>query len=262
MPRTLVEERDVRSVTAVERAADVLDVVYSGSAGPLGVKEISEATRLSMSTVHRILAALVKKGLTSQDPETKKYTVGRKMLDYALRYLRDLELPSMALPHMRRLRDATAETVTLSVVDGWTRIYVAQVESPQEIRQTVELGRRFPLHLGGSGKAILAFLPERDQELYLAQPGLAPGVDRPIDIDRLRIDLAETRSRGYSRSSSERLSGAASVAAPIRNYRGEVVGCMSVSGPAWRFTEERVAEFGRLVVNAAAEISRDLGARV
>lgn len=251
------EGRDLRSVAAVERAADVLDIVCSSSS--MGVKEISQVVGLSISTVHRLLAALMKKRLVEQDPETKKYTMGRHLLDYSLAYLRRMELPVTAMPHMRRLRDATRETVTLSAVDGWSRIYLAQVESPQEIRQTIELGRRFALHLGGSGKAILAFLPERELENYMSQPGLSAG-SRPLDVAQLRRELAEVQTRGYAHSSGERLPGASSVAAPIRNFRGEVIGCLSVSGPSWRFSDELVEEFGRMVGEAAAGVSRDLGA--
>jgi DNA-binding IclR family transcriptional regulator len=248
-------------VVAVERACDVLLAVSSNAGTPMGVKEVSEAVQLSMSTVHRLLVSMVKKGLMQQDDETKKYRIGRELLDFTLGYLRRLDLPEIARPHMRRLRDVTAETVSLSLLDGWSRIYLAQVESVHEIRQTVEIGKRMPLHLGGSGKAILAFLPESEREAYLAQPALAHAVDGPVDVARLRGELAEVRARGFASSRSERLPGAASVAAPIRNYAGVVVGCLSVSGPVWRFTDDRIARYGALVIRAAAEVSRSLGLR-
>ena len=226
----------------------------------MGVTQIGKAVRLSASTVHRLLAAMRKKGLLEQDTATRKYAMGRKLLDITLDRLRHLELPVIALPHMRRLRDATTETVALSVVDGWTQSFLVQVESRQEMRQAVEIGKRLPLHFGGSGKATLAFMQEAELEEYLAQPALAKPAAIGLDIKRLRAELREIHKRGYARSIGERIAGAASVAAPVRNHFGEVVGCVSVSGPALRFTDAKAAEYGRMAVIAAARISYDLGA--
>ena len=181
-------------------------------------------------------------------------------MDVTLDRFRHFELPVVALPHMRRLRDATTETVALSMVDGWTQSFLVQLESRQEIRQAVEIGKRLPLHFGGSGKATLAYMPEAELEDYLAQPALAKPSGKGLDVKRLRAELVEIRKRGYARSAGERVPGAASVAAPVRNHLGEIVGCISVSGPAWRFTDEKAAEYGRMMLKTAAEISHDLGA--
>lgn len=252
--------RGTRSIASVERACDVLAVVCEDACRAIGVKELSQALGLSMSTVHRLLAALVNKGFVQQEGATRRYRIGPRVLEFTLNYLRRLDVREIALPLMQRLRDRTAETVSLSLRDGKSRIYIAQIESPQEIRQTVEIGKRVPLHLGGSGKAILAFLDESEREEYLAQPGLQPAVGGPVDVDKLRRDLAKVRQRGYASSRSERLPNAASVAVPIRDFRDQVVGCLSISGPSWRFTDGRIAEFGPLAVEVAVEISRSLGA--
>lgn len=248
-----------RSVFAVERACDVVAAICTDIGRPKGVKDISEALGLSMGSVHRVLVALVRKDLVRQDAETQKYLVGTWLLEVALTYLRQLDLPHVALPYMNRLREVTKETVTLSIRDGMTRIYLTQVESPQEIRQTVETGRRLPLHLGGSGKAILGFLPDDERDAYLALAELAPTIDGPINIAALRRDLQAVRRRGFASSRSERLPGAASVAAPIRDYNGVVIGCLSVSGPVGRFNENCVETYGRLVAAVADEVSRGLG---
>lgn len=250
--------RSSGSVYAVERAADVLAAVCEDLERPRGVKELSDALGMNVSTVHRLLAALVNKQILRQDSISAKYAPGPWLLDLALAYLRRLDLPHVALPFMQRLRDETRETVTLSMRDGMTRIYVAQVESPQEIRQTVETGRRLPLLPGGSGKAILAFLPQAEIEAYLDQ--CRGDAATALEPARLRSEFQRARRAGYAYSRSERLPGAASVAAPVRDYRGLVVGSISVSGPVQRFDAERIAVHGRMVRDAAAKISRALGA--
>jgi IclR family transcriptional regulator, acetate operon repressor len=258
--QTLAKGGATRSVFAVERAADVLAAICADLDHPHGVKDLSEMLGMSVSTVHRMLAALVRKQFVRQDPLTSKYSAGPWLLEVALTYLRQLNLPQAALPHMNSLRDQTSETVTLSLRDGRTRIYLAQVESPQEIRQTVETGRRLPLHLGGSGKAILAFLPDDEIEAYLRHDTLTTPSGDAIDVTALRRDLSTVRRLGFASSRSERLPGAASVAAPLRNYQNVVVGCLSVSGPVGRFGAEAIARYGPLVRQAADEVSRSLGA--
>lgn len=250
----------MRSVASVERACDVLAVICADPSRTQAVKELSQALGLSMSTVHRILAALVNKGFVQQEEGSRKYRVGPKILDFTLSYLRRLDLGDVALPHMQRLRDTTRETVTVSMRDGKWRIYLAQIESPQEIRQAVGIGERVPLHVGGSGKAILAFFNDAELEDYLAQPDLAPAVSGPVNVRALRKELANVRRCGYASSRGERLPNAASIAAPIRNFRGQVVGCLSISGPLWRFTEDVIEQFAPLVKETAEEISRNLGA--
>src|SRR5690606_27041258 len=128
------------------------------------------------------------------------------------RALRELDLRTIALPVLRRLRDATRETTTLSVMVGDSRVYVEQVESPQEIRMLVDIGRRFPLHAGASSKAILAHLTPHDQERLLARrlDPLTP--DTIVDVPRLRRELTAIRAHGVAVSVGERQVGAASVA--------------------------------------------------
>lgn len=252
--------RSPGSVHAVERAADVLAAVCEDLDRPRGVKELSDALGMNVSTVHRLLAALVNKQILRQDPLNAKYAPGPWLLDVALAYLRRLDLPKVALPFMHRLRDETGETVTLSMRDGMTRIYIAQVESQQEIRQTVETGRRLPLLPGGSGKAILAFLQQAEIDAYLDQHQRHSVTGVPTDLALLRTECEQVRRAGFAYSRSERLSGAASVAAPVRDYSGVVVGSISVSGPVQRFDDESIARYGPMVRATASEISRELGA--
>ena len=251
-----------RSVFAVERAVDVLKAICSDLDRPRGIKELSEMLGMSMSTVHRMVTALVVKGIVQKDTTTSKYRAGPWMFDVAFSYLRQLDLPRVALPYMTRLRDETRETVTLSLLQGTSRIYLAQLESTQEIRQTIETGSRHALHLGGSGKSILAFLPDAEIEGYLEALAQSLPEQETIDVTRLRAELRVIRRRGFAASRSERLPGAASVAAPVRNHLGLVVGCISVSGPAGRFDDVCVARYGQLVKGAADDVSRELGAPV
>lgn len=242
-----------------QRVIDVLDA-FIGVDSELGISEISRRLGYSKSVIHRLLTALEEAGYIASNPETRRYRLGFKAIQLGLAAQNQSEVRRVAYHPMERLCEATKETVTLSVLSGDRRTYLEVVPSPQEIRQMVELGHSQPLYLGGSGKSILAFMRIEDQERILQKARADTYSDgTPIDIDALREDLKIIRERGYAVSHSERIAGAAAVAAPIFNYSDNVIGCISVAGPYNRLTEVALEEFAPLVVDVAKEISLALG---
>ncbi len=244
-----------------EAAARVADVLLLFTTGPssLGVSAISRELGLSKAVVHRILQSLASREVVVLDGENRGYRLGPAVAALGARAWRDSDLRSTAVPVLRELRDATGETTTLSELIGDARVYLDQVESEQEIKMTVETGRRFPLHAGGSGKAILAFLPEERREALLRRPLEALTVRTVVDPEQLREELAEVARSFVAISGGERQVGAGAVAAPVFGVDGHVVGSLSVCGPVQRFDPETVARHAPLVRAAGAQVSRALG---
>jgi DNA-binding IclR family transcriptional regulator len=248
------------SITLVDRVADILEILADEE---LGISEMSRRLGLGKSTVHRLVTKLVSRGYIQQNPANQKYLLGPTILRLGLvagqiAGQRIQELHSLALPLMEGLRDRTGETVTLSIKTNHQRVYLMQVESRQEIRQTVDVGRTHPLYLGGSGKAILAFIEGSEREVVLA---LATS-DQRVNVPALVEDLAQIRECGYAVSREERIRDAASVAAPFYNYLGEVIGSMSVAGPVSRLTRDKQLTFVKPLLETAHELSLLLGAPV
>jgi DNA-binding IclR family transcriptional regulator len=146
---------------------------------------------------------------------------------------------------------------------GLERVFIAQVPSTLEVRMMVELGKSHPLWCGAQGKAILAYMEESEVEAVmneLIKSGtrvLASGTI--IDIDGLSKELAEIQRQGFAVSFAERVPGAAAVAAPIFERDRRVVGAIAIGGPLQRFAPDIVNRFGRLVSQAATEISLEFG---
>jgi IclR family acetate operon transcriptional repressor len=160
------------------------------------------------------------------------------------------------------LQEATNETVTVSALVPGGRVYLDQVESTREIKMTVELGRRFPLHAGSSSTCMLAFLPEGEQESVLHEGHLEMLTSRTVtDPAVLRHGLRRIRAAGFSWSDGERQEGAGSIAAPVFGLDGEVVGAVSVCGPAARVDAASRQRFVPLLLEASETISRHLGWR-
>ncbi|QCQ90235.1 IclR family transcriptional regulator [Rhodococcus sp. SGAir0479] len=246
--------------TAAARAAEVLLEFGRGSSG-LGVSEIARSTGISKAVTHRILTTFVECGLLLYEPSTRRYLLGPAAATLGARALDVSPLRRAAREALVDLQRTTGETATVTGRLPGGRVYLDQVESTQEIKMTVELGRRFELYSGSSGRIILAHLSEAEQEDVLSRPlsRLTPAT--MIDPVALRAALQEARARGTCRSTGERQEGAASVAAPVFGADGTVVGSISVCGPSYRMTDEACDEYEGAVVEAAQRVSRVLGYR-
>jgi IclR family acetate operon transcriptional repressor len=248
---TTTQTSNEQTIAAVERAADVLTLFASTDRALLGVTEISKELELSKAVVHRILTSFRVKGFIELDETTRRYSLGPAALALGHAYLRKIDVRAMVHPTLVALSAESGETATLSIRTGATRMYLEQVTPKREVKMTVETGKPHALHVGASGKAFLAFMALDQQADYLEQ------LDG-VDVDALRSSLSEIRERGYAVSYGERLQGAASVAAPIRNRDGEPEAVVSICGPAERMGEKVMLASERLLTSVA-EVSRKLG---
>jgi IclR family acetate operon transcriptional repressor len=247
------------SVEAIERAIQILDS-FSIDRPELGVADISRALGLKRSTVHRALATMEAGGILKQDPVTQKYALGTKVLKLAHVLQSQFSVGAVALPRMKALRDRVNETVALHLLEGSTRVVVQQVESTHDVRRTYhEIGKPLPLHVGSSGKAILAFLPPEEIRKVLAERGADSTAGRgPTNVE-LAEQLEEVRREGYAVTVGERTDGISSISCPIFDGRGRCVGCINISGPAARFPIARAVECAPALQEVSRAVSRELG---
>ena len=250
--------QSARTVSTVERAADVLLHFAHTDSPTLGVTEIANDLSMSKAAVHRILSSLVSRGLIQLDPATRRYSLGPMSMTLGLAYRERLDVRRLAVPELQRLSTETNETATLSVRTGNARVYVDQVTPPREVILSVSIGVPFPLHAGGSSKAFLAFLPRDEIDAYLKGP-LAPLTSNTVTNPTvLRRELREIRERGWARSTAERQPGAASAAAPVLDDLGLPVAVISVCGPAERFDAE-VDTCAQHLLGATRRLSEAMG---
>lgn len=226
----------------------------------LGVRELARMTGLSTSTTGRLLQEMKERGVLQQNPETKTYSVGIRILTWSGVYLATLDIRAVAMPIMTELQQLSRETISLYVVDGNDRVCVERLESPQSVRIVARLGLRLPLYAGSAGKVILAFMNETLQEHILETMSLQPFTQHTItDLNILRRELVKIKQQGYAFSHGEWIQDASGVAAPIYGPDRQVAGALTISGPTQRFSQEIIERYGRDAVIAAMDISRLLG---
>jgi IclR family transcriptional regulator, KDG regulon repressor len=244
-------DQDKITVRAVERALDIL-LCFVGSDQELGLSEIAKRVGLHKSTVHRLIASLESRGFIRKHPQTEKYRLGWSILELVSHVYQSNDLSSIVLPEMTNLRDRINETISLYIRSGTERIRIQAVESNQPIRRVANIGHRFPLYIGASGKVLLAYSDESILNAVLEEA--QPKVSR----EELERQLEEIRKRGYAVSIEEREAGAAAVAAPVFDRSGQIIAALSVSGPVDRFTTESVQRFAKAVTESAAQLSKML----
>ena len=233
---------------------------FSVAQPELGVREAARLAAISPSTAGRLMAEMKDAGILKQNPASKAYSPGSKVLTWSSVYLALLNIRTTALPFMEELRRDTGETVTLYVLDGNDRLCVERMESQLNIRMVTRVGSRLPLYAGSAGKAILAFLPEAAREEYLRSVVLKPFTDQTIrDPDAMRLDLAKVRQEGFALSCGEWISEASGVAAPIFGPGGGVLGALSISGPGSRLTVEHLRQIASQAVSVTGTISKLMG---
>ncbi|MET8979500.1 IclR family transcriptional regulator [Streptomyces sp. NPDC004539] len=245
-------------VQSVDRAVTVLETL--ALRGEAGVSEIAVVLDVHKSTAFRLLGALEGRGLVEQTGERGKYRLAFGLVRLAGAVTGRLDLAQQGLPVCERLAEELGETVNLAVLQERYAVNLCQVRGPGAVGAHNWVGQLTPPYATSSGKVLLAHLARRERAAVLEAAPLEPltphTLTSPAALER---DLAQALGRGYAVTLEELEVGLHAMAAPVRSHTGEVVAALSASGPAYRFTEERLHMLAPVLMAGAAEISRRMG---
>jgi len=246
-------------VQSIERAMQILNS-FSSDKRELGITELSNNLKLHKSTVHRILKTLESGGFIKRSKNTKRFRLGVKLFELGCIVQNQMDVREYALPVMQELAKKTQESIDLNIIIDDKRVSIEKIESPHDIRKIIQLGQSLPLYAGGSGKALLAFLPDSDIERIIKEEKIKKlGPKTILDYNELKKHLKKIKKDGYAASFEERIAGSASIAAPIFDYSGKVIASLSISGPISRFTNMRANHFITLIKDSTKKISILMG---
>jgi IclR family transcriptional regulator, KDG regulon repressor len=249
------------SVQSVDRALDILEYLAEAKRS-CGVTEIANAVGLHKSTVHRLLGTLMNRGYIEKDIDSDNYTVGKRILFVASAVLDRLDVRTVARPYIRRLSEKTSEVVHLSILDGNEAVYIDKFESLRQggVRMHSQIGKRVPLYCTAVGKILLSDQREEEVRDLIKGKEMHKFTKNTIDnIETFIDELRTVREAGYSTDEFEHEEGIRCVAAPIYDRRGKIAAAVSISGPIFYMTEERLPEVKRELLEAAREISQQMG---
>jgi IclR family KDG regulon transcriptional repressor len=238
----------------------VLDC-FSPREPELSVLQIAQRTGLPRTTVHRLVDSLRAVGFLEQEASRERYRLGLKLFELGINAVGSLPLYRGAGPFVDTLAKLSGETVHLCVFDGMQMVFVERANERARPHNTVTMLEATPCHSTGVGKAALAFQPEAAIERVISLGLMAFTSGTIVDPERLRVELAGIRERGWALDNGEHEPELRCVAAPIRNTAGRVFAAISASGPMRRVTMERTPQLADLVVSHARQISVKLGWR-
>jgi IclR family KDG regulon transcriptional repressor len=246
-------------VQVLDRALAALSILANRSSES-SLVELCTELRLHKSTVHRLMMVLERHRLVVKNPETGRYRLGLKLFELGSKALDGIDLRGRARPYLDRLQQQFGETVFFCILDDGQVFYVEKVESQQSVRTACTVGSRAPAYCTAVGKAMLAELSDAEVSAIARRWGLKPITQNTITTAaQLKAELRTVRSRGYAIDDEEKEEGLRCVSAAIRGHSGKLFAAMSISGPAFRMTKERIPEIGQAVMQAATELSAELG---
>lgn len=245
---------------SVSRTFDVLDALAAAPDG-LGVTEISSHLNESPSTIHRLLAALVERGIAARD-SSRRYHLGTGTLRYAQSLQRHDRLIRIGQPYLARLSERTRESVFLSRIVGDDVVCVASAESPRPITFYMRPGERTPYHAASSARAILAYMGDDVARALLTREDLQSFTDRtPVTVNDALDELVRTRQRGYAICDDEMEVGVTGLAAPVRDSTGDVCASVTIVGPRDRLAADARDQLVGSLLETTSELSMALGFR-
>jgi IclR family pca regulon transcriptional regulator len=258
-PPVVVKSRSGDFIQSLERGLSVINS-FSREHNPQTLSEVAVRTGLTRATARRVLLTLAELGYVHQ--RGRDFSLTPKVLDLGYSFLSSFHVVELAQASMEQLVDEVRESSSMSVLDGGEIVYVARVPTSRIMTIALALGSRLPAYPTSMGRVLLAGLSQQDLDDYIARTEFAQLTPHTItDTRAFRAVIEKTREDGYTLVDQELEEGVRSIAAPIRNGRGEVIAAINVSCHASRVDVTRMnEEFRPRLLETAAEISDRAGA--
>ena len=248
---------DTETVQSVDRALGIVELLLRAGQ-PLTVREVAVGTGINRTTAHRLLASLHRRGWIERMPNSG-YRPSLRYLALVRASLEDRDFVDEVRPTMERLSLMSRETVHLGVLDNHDILHIAKVDSPEIVGVSSRVGTRAAPHVTGLGKALLAAGPVAEVEAYIANARARPAPYTLTDPDALRAELAQARERGYSVDDGESSPGVRCLAVAVRGVDDRPLFALSLTGPAGRFTPERLKRCVPEMLAVARELTVQFG---
>ena len=245
-------------VQALDRAFAVLDLLGESDT-PLGLAQVASSLQLHKSTAHRFLMVLERHHMVERT-SNGKFRLGLRLFDFGNKAIEQYDLRERAQPHLRRLVAETEETAHLCILEQARVIYIDTIEPARSVRMITRIGASNPVHCTSVGKAILAFLPEERIADIIRRTRFERLTHRTIaTAEALRAEIEKTRRRGYAVDDEELEEGLRCIAVPVLDAQRQPVAAVSISGPSFRVTAQKLPSIANHLLQCVRGISMDMG---
>lgn len=237
----LNQKKDRKFITSLARGLSVLEA-FEQTQPTMGISDLAQKTGLSKSTIYRLVYTLRSLGYIIPDNQDGKYTLGPRVLSLGYAVLSSLDLREVAQPYLIRLSHLVKETVNLAVLDEWKLVYVDRIKTQQIININLHVGSRLELYNTAMGRVLAAFRKKEWMDQYLNYLKKIPEAEpywRNNGEKLLKI-LEDVRTNDYAVNNQELTPGLISVASPVKNREGEVIGAVNIAVSSSLYSLERL----------------------
>ncbi|HJB01843.1 MAG TPA: IclR family transcriptional regulator [Candidatus Mediterraneibacter merdavium] len=228
--------------------------------GSIGLMELSDTLGLNKTTAHRVLNSLIYMGYARQNPANGKYEPTFKIVDIATRIMSKVDILQSVRPYLRRLMEASGETVHFVERDGTDAVYIDKVEAFNNGMQMVSrIGSRIPLYCSGVGKAMMARMEDWEAEEIWNTSDICALTEHTItDHEEFKKELEQIRQQGYALDNEENQIGVRCIACSLKVPMGDTKYAFSISAPVSRMDDGRIRELADYVLGTAKEMAENL----
>lgn len=221
--------------------------------------ELSRRSGMPEASGYRLIQTLLDIGAVIQDGRGR-YGPGMLLVSLSRRVSYDRLLRESSNSILETLAAELGLIVHMGVLDNGMVTYIAKAGENERVRVQTKVGTQLEAYCSGVGKVLLASLPERDLESFLAEGELVPLTPNTItERDAFRNEINTIRRRGWALDNGEIATDLICVAVPVRDQSGTTVAAISSSESADRMNESRISEARAALMLAASEIGTLIG---
>ncbi len=241
---------------SVEKVFQIIEIMAQ-SREPLRLQDISLKVEMPTSTTLRLINTLVTCGYANQNPDTLRYSLSLKFMHIGSLVSSQLTIRDMPIPNLVEQSKECKESVCIAIEQDMEAIYLDVVDGPDGmLRITQRIGKRAPIHSTGVGKLMLLNYDSKQLDYMINTKGLPALTPNTITTKEDLLDeLEKIRTQGYALDNEECELGARCISAGIKDYTGNIVAAISVSGPITRMSMDYIELIKNTVMGTAKRIS-------
>jgi len=241
----------------VKQAANVLDLLefFAAHQRPASLAEIARHFGWPRSSTFNLLGTLTARGFLYEPRAKQGYYPAPVWATLIHRIEQAQPVPPGIRAVLEKLVAATGETAVLAAASGAFALFIETVESPSSVRYAAPVGKRVPLHVTATGRALLSQMAPEERasvlrkaefERYTASTLLGP--------EAVEAEITLSRERGWFAGNAEYTQDLGGVAMPFA--LGERRFALLVAGPTFR-VGDRLDALAGILRGQLAEYLRD-----
>lgn len=218
----------------------------------LTVSEAAEASSTSRASARRCLLTLTELGYLEFDG--KYFRPQPRLLALSAAYSGTRSLPQIAQPFLKAARDELHESISLAALDRDAALFVARSEAERLVTTGISIGTRIDLYCSATGRVLLAAWADERLSAYLDRVRIEARTKYSlVKKTSLREAVRNAAKQGYAFTDQELEIGLRSIAVPVIDSRGQVVGAMSASASTARISLAQMIKGFVPVLRASAD---------